>query len=151
GADRHRSRARPHGSVVVDAGGHPRRRAACPPDQGVELSQGILRAKLQARRRRQPAAERGRYLAASPTRCAESILPQAPAPLLDVVAEATTAMLGRWERIAAAEEAVDVAREMTKLTLTITGQVLFGVDLTDEAAEIGGATAILMEHTKHRF
>ena len=72
-------------------------------------------------------------------------------PLLGVVSEATTAMLGRWERIAAAEEPVDVAREITALTLAITGQVLFGVDLTDEAAEIGKAAAILMEHTKHRF
>jgi cytochrome P450 len=73
------------------------------------------------------------------------------APLLDVVAEATRVMLGRWERIAAAEEPVDVADEMTTLTLAITGHVLFGVDLTDEAAEIGKAAAILMEHTNHRF
>ena len=53
------------------------------------------------------------------------------APLLDVVAETTDAMLGRWEGIAAAEKPVDVAREMTGLTLTITGRILFGVDLTD--------------------
>jgi len=73
------------------------------------------------------------------------------APLLDVVAEATESMLSRWEGIAAAQDPVDVAREMTALTLTITGQVLFGVDLTDEAGEIGRAAAILIEHTKHRF
>jgi len=73
------------------------------------------------------------------------------APLLDVVAEATESMLSRWEGIAAAQDPVDVAREMTALTLTITGQVLFGVDLTDEAEEIGRAAAILIEHTKHRF
>jgi cytochrome P450 len=73
------------------------------------------------------------------------------APLLDVIAEATAAMLGRWERVAEAEEPLDVAREMTTLTLAITGQVLFGVDLTDQAAEIGKAAAILMEDTQHRF
>jgi cytochrome P450 len=68
-----------------------------------------------------------------------------------VVAEATTATLDRWEGIAAAEEPLDVAREMTTLTLAITGHVLFGVDLTDEAGEISKAAAIPMEHTKHRF
>ena len=73
------------------------------------------------------------------------------APLLDLVADETETMLGRWEEIASRQEPLDLAREMTALTLAITGQVLFGVDLTDEAAEIGSAATVLIEHTKHRF
>jgi cytochrome P450 len=54
-----------------------------------------------------------------------------------VVAEATEALLRDWREARARGEAVDVARDMAALTLTVTTRALFGVDLGDEVREIG--------------
>ncbi len=59
------------------------------------------------------------------------------APLDVMIAESTEIMLDRWRRLQEAGEAVDVAREMAALTLTITTRALFGVILGDEVREIG--------------
>lgn len=45
------------------------------------------------------------------------------------IVAAAQAMLARWEQCYAQNQAIDAAREMAALTLTVTTQALFGVDL----------------------
>jgi cytochrome P450 len=58
-------------------------------------------------------------------------------PLDAVIAEATDAMLGRWQGLHDQGQPVDVAREMAALTLSITTRALFGVILGEEVGAIG--------------
>lgn len=58
-------------------------------------------------------------------------------PMDVMVAEATGSMLRRWEDLRTRGQAVDIAREMAALTLTVTTQALFGVSLGSEVREIG--------------
>jgi len=58
-------------------------------------------------------------------------------PLDTMIAEATDGMLDRWRTHAQQNQAVDVAREMAALTLTVTTRALFGVNLGDEVREVG--------------
>jgi cytochrome P450 len=58
-------------------------------------------------------------------------------PLDTMIAEATDAMLDRWQTYAQQNQPVDVAREMAALTLTVTTRALFGVNLGDEVREVG--------------
>ena len=55
----------------------------------------------------------------------------------EMIVKATQAMLARWQGHYADNQAIDIAREMASLTLTITTQALFGVDLGDEVNTIG--------------
>jgi cytochrome P450 len=55
------------------------------------------------------------------------------------MAEATSAMLERWESHAAGGVAFDVAEEMSALTLGIVGRTLFSMDLSGDAADVGQA------------
>ncbi|MEE8303255.1 MAG: cytochrome P450 [Candidatus Tectomicrobia bacterium] len=64
---------------------------------------------------------------------------------------ATLDMLKRWETYAAQAQAFDVAREMTRLTLHITGETLFNIDLTDEADEVGPALTAGLEQVTSRI
>jgi len=58
--------------------------------------------------------------------------------------------LARWETAAARGDAIDVAAEMSALTLTIVGETLFGLDLSGDAAEAGAALRVALEITAHR-
>jgi len=53
--------------------------------------------------------------------------------------DAAAKMIDRWREPAAARQALDVAEEMTRLTLEIAGKTLFSVDLTREAEVVGDA------------
>lgn len=55
----------------------------------------------------------------------------------------TQEMLRRWEPISRNGQAVDVAEEMMRLTLTIVGRALFSVELSAQASTIGPAFTIL--------
>jgi len=54
-----------------------------------------------------------------------------------MISEATEDMLSEWRALHGKNQAVDVAREMAALTLTVTTKALFGVVLGDEVREIG--------------
>jgi cytochrome P450 len=61
-----------------------------------------------------------------------------------VIAQATQRLLTRWESLARSQHQLDIAREMTRLTLEILGEAIFGVDLTDASAEIGQVITTLL-------
>jgi cytochrome P450 len=70
------------------------------------------------------------------------------------MAEATQAMLDRWEPIARRGEVLDVAAEMNRLTLGIVGRTLFSRNLDDAADEVGrtlGEVLGLMNHRSMAF
>lgn len=56
-----------------------------------------------------------------------------------IMTNATNVMLDQWS--ANEDHLVDVAEEMTKLTLRIAGKTLFSLDLLDQAKEVGQAFA----------
>ncbi len=62
-----------------------------------------------------------------------------------------TAMAARWEQAAADEETVDVAHEMTRLTLDIVVQALFGADVDPEVDRLAPAITTLLEHVTFAF
>jgi cytochrome P450 len=59
-------------------------------------------------------------------------------------------MLDRWDGIARRGGALDVAREMNRLTLAIAGKVLFSRDVTGDADVIGTSLTICMEEALRR-
>ena len=54
-----------------------------------------------------------------------------------MIAEATESLLQNWRAAHARGQAVDIARDMAALTLTVTTRALFGVTLGEEVREIG--------------
>jgi cytochrome P450 len=54
-----------------------------------------------------------------------------------MIVQAANDMLARWQVSFDEGRPIDVAREMSSLTMTIASRALFGVGLEDEAAEIG--------------
>jgi cytochrome P450 len=56
-----------------------------------------------------------------------------------IITDAANKMLARWEVSKQAEEAIDIAKEMAALTLTITTHALFGVDLGEDINLVGQA------------
>jgi cytochrome P450 len=68
----------------------------------------------------------------------------------DAMARRTAERLARWEPAAASGEPIDVAAEMSALTLTIVGETLFARDLSGEAAGAGRALAVALEVAAHR-
>lgn len=54
-----------------------------------------------------------------------------------MITDATEAMLVQWQRACEEGRPVDLPREMSALTLTVTTRALFGVDLGDEVREVG--------------
>jgi cytochrome P450 len=58
-------------------------------------------------------------------------------PLDAMIGDATNAMLDTWRSAYAGGKPVDIAREMSALTLTITTRALFGVTLGNEVRAIG--------------
>ncbi len=56
-----------------------------------------------------------------------------------LMSNATVALLKRWQRDVQPDQPLDIAAEMMRLTLQIVGQVLFHVDLSDQAVQAGQA------------
>ncbi len=54
-----------------------------------------------------------------------------------MITDATRAMLEGWQRAYEEGRPIDLPREMSALTLTVTTRALFGVDLGDEVREVG--------------
>jgi cytochrome P450 len=72
------------------------------------------------------------------------------AGLVDTMVQATAERLARWAEPAARGEVVDVAAEMSELTLTVVGRTLFGRDLSEQAAAAGRALRDALEFTAER-
>jgi cytochrome P450 len=69
-----------------------------------------------------------------------------------VMTGATADLLEGWHTVARQEGALDVSREMMRLTLRVVGQALFSVDLSDEADAVGQAfTALLTPLSSYLF
>ena len=66
--------------------------------------------------------------------------------------EETGKLLKKWSEYASKGQAIDIASEMSTLTLSITGKALFGVDLGSRASSVGHAVdmaADLLEKPRH--
>ena len=59
------------------------------------------------------------------------------ARLDEMITDATRSMLEQWQQWYEGGRAIDLPREMSALTLTVTTRALFGVDLGDEVREVG--------------
>ncbi len=68
----------------------------------------------------------------------------------DLMVEATDIALCRWQEHVRAGDAIDVMEEMSRLTLTVVGRALFGVDLGDQAGTVGPALLIALEELTRR-
>lgn len=69
----------------------------------------------------------------------------------EVMVDAASRTLDRWEQAAAARRPVDVVAEMTRLALVIAGQTLFSRDPTGDAEAVGHAFHDLDRHLMQRF
>lgn len=67
-----------------------------------------------------------------------------------LMVELAQAMLARWDTLAAAGEAIDVAEEMMHLALQIVGKALFSAEIGDQADELAQATLTVLDHIVHR-
>ena len=65
--------------------------------------------------------------------------------------DATQAMLARWVPFAEHGHALDVGREMQRVTLSIVGRALFSADISADSDEMGRAVTTIFEHFNHRF
>jgi len=68
-----------------------------------------------------------------------------------VMVEATSGMLARWEAAPTAGSGMDVGVEMSRLTLAIAGLTLFGRDPSQEADVVGGTFGVLARYLEQRF
>lgn len=59
------------------------------------------------------------------------------AQLDGMIVEVAQSMLDSWQKAYESNQPIDIAREMSALTLTVTTRSLFGVDLGDEVREVG--------------
>ena len=67
-----------------------------------------------------------------------------------IMTKAAQEMVERWRRPAATGEAIDVAAEMSRLTLAIVGQALFGADTRDMARPLNQAFGVALAHINNR-
>jgi cytochrome P450 len=63
---------------------------------------------------------------------------------------ATLALVERWRQPARTGEAIDVAAEMSRLTLAIVGQALFGADMEESAQPLNQAFGVALTHMNNR-
>lgn len=63
---------------------------------------------------------------------------------------ATEDRLASWQTAIDSGEPIDIQAEMMALTLRIVGETLLSVDVTGEAAEVGEAVAVALEHIGYR-
>ena len=68
-----------------------------------------------------------------------------------VMVDATSRMLGRWEENVGSGNDLDVGVEMSRLALAIAGLTLFGRDPSQEADVVGGAFGVLARYLEQRF
>lgn len=71
------------------------------------------------------------------------------AALGDMMVRTTAEMLERWRRRGAAQLSLDIAAEMSTLTLDIVAQALFGADLGEDKAEFCAAVSEAMVYANH--
>src|SRR5262249_16741044 len=57
----------------------------------------------------------------------------------DEIRDGVAAMLDRWEAVGGDARPVDVYPEFTRLLLRVTGRILFSIDLSEEAPQVGEA------------
>jgi cytochrome P450 len=73
------------------------------------------------------------------------------AGLATVITDLTAGMLGRWQRMAAHDQSIDVATEMRHLTQQIVVKIMFGAELGDTEIEtIGHAFATIVAYIDYR-
>jgi len=65
---------------------------------------------------------------------------------VELMARATDQVLARWERVCDTDEAIDVELELNRLTIQIVAHCLFGIDLSDEGADVGAAIACMNDY-----
>jgi cytochrome P450 len=65
------------------------------------------------------------------------------------ITESTASMLEAWRTPARTGWPIDVLQEMSALTLRVVGRVLFSIDLAGEAAGVGRALLVALEHLNH--
>src|SRR5205085_7276650 len=80
-----------------------------------------------------------------------ALQPQRVASFMDIMTQATTAMLDRWQLHCREGAPLDVASEMMRQTCTIVARALFGVDVSTDLAVIEEAATIVMAHTWQRL
>jgi cytochrome P450 len=68
-----------------------------------------------------------------------------------VMVQATSGMLARWEETAAARSGLDIGGEMSRLTLAIAGLTLFSRDPSQDAGVVGRTFGELACYLEHRF
>ncbi len=68
-----------------------------------------------------------------------------------IMTDVASAAVARWRALAAAGRPVDVAAEMSRLTLQIVGRALFGLDIGDREGEVTRALAGAAEFLEYRF
>jgi cytochrome P450 len=69
----------------------------------------------------------------------------------DQMVESTAEMLDDWERRAERGESIDIAAEMSRLTLSIAGKILFNRDIGRESDRIGQAMTFLFRDVNKRI
>ncbi len=67
-----------------------------------------------------------------------------------LMTETTLAMLDRWRAVPSGQP-LDIEQEMMRLTLSIVGQALFSVDLSDDASAFGQAFTTSAEYLTYRM
>ncbi len=72
------------------------------------------------------------------------------AGLATAITRVVESALQRWEPLAETGQPFDLAAELTRLTLAITGRVLFSTDLSDSADEVGQAVTVALEESNRR-
>ncbi len=68
-----------------------------------------------------------------------------------IMTATASAAVERWRPLAREGEVVDVAAEMSRLTLQIVGEALFGLDIGDREGEVTRALAGAAEFLEYRF
>jgi cytochrome P450 len=66
------------------------------------------------------------------------------------VSESVGVMLERWEAPAAARQPLDLHREFMRLLLSLTGKILFSIDLADEAPQVSEAMNVAFDFIMKR-
>lgn len=69
----------------------------------------------------------------------------------DTMAACTRVMLERWQRLADRGQAIDISREMSRLTFQIVGRTLFSADVEAEAQETGHALEVVLRFASEQL
>jgi cytochrome P450 len=64
--------------------------------------------------------------------------------------DCTASMLAEWDARAKSGAPFDVSAEMSRVTLRVVGKALFGIDLQEDAAEVGRALLAVLEFVNQR-